>query len=295
MKNSFIIRTYNEARHLGEVVEAIQSQEGYEASQNEIIIVDSGSTDNTLDIATKYNCRVVHIEKEDFTFGRSLNLGCDAAKGENLIILSGHCIPTSTRWLINLCKTLEEKDCVYGYGRQVGRNGVTRFSEQRVFLKNYPLNNAEQLGGIFCNNANSIVIKSAWEKAPFNETLTGLEDMAAAQKFMEQGYRIGYAEDATVEHIHHENWRQVQTRYEREAYALHHILPEIQVSLADTIRYTASSIFFDLKAAFQRKVMFSCALEIILYRVNQFWGTYKGHNDHRKLSHERKEQYFYPK
>ena len=294
MKNSFIIRTYNESRYLGEVIQAIKNQVSYEAKQNEIIIVDSGSTDKTLDIAFHHECKVIKIKKSSFTFGRSLNIGCKAAQGENLVILSGHCIPVSPTWLNNLHKAIEGGKYVYVYGRQIGRKSVTKFSEQRVFLKNYPSNSDEQLGGIFCNNANAILLKSAWEKIPFDERLTGLEDMAAAKKLIKEGYRIGYAPDATIEHIHHESWAQVQTRYEREAYALRHILPEIQVGLLDTVRYTLSSIFFDLKAAFQARTLIRTVPEIMLYRVNQFWGTYRGHNDHRKLSHEQKERYFYP-
>ena len=48
----------------------------------EVVIVDSGSKDKTLEIANKYKARVTYINKQDFTFGRSLNVGCKFANGE---------------------------------------------------------------------------------------------------------------------------------------------------------------------------------------------------------------------
>ena len=80
MKASIIIRTYNEARHLPDLLTGVQSQVA-PGMENEIIIVDSGSTDGTLDIAKRFHCRIEHIRKEDFSFGRSLNIGCAAASG----------------------------------------------------------------------------------------------------------------------------------------------------------------------------------------------------------------------
>jgi glycosyltransferase involved in cell wall biosynthesis len=75
---SIVIRTYNEQRHLPELLAAISHQEV--DFEFETVIVDSGSTDNTLDIAKKFGCRISHIPKTEFTFGRSLNVGCEKAR-----------------------------------------------------------------------------------------------------------------------------------------------------------------------------------------------------------------------
>jgi len=71
---------------LSKVLESIQNQ-NFEGNFN-IIVVDSGSTDNTLQIAETYECKIVHIKKEQFSFGRSLNYGCNAAIGDLLIFVS---------------------------------------------------------------------------------------------------------------------------------------------------------------------------------------------------------------
>ena len=113
---SIIIRTLNEERYLDEILVAIESQNVNNFSY-EVVIVDSGSTDNTLKIAKSHNARITYIQKQDFTFGRSLNVGCDYAHGEYLVFISGHCIPANKDWLQSLIDPLIQKKCDYTYGR----------------------------------------------------------------------------------------------------------------------------------------------------------------------------------
>ena len=138
MKVSVVIRTYNEDKHLKELLVAISNQK-LSGLVVEIIIVDSGSTDSTLNIAEMHNCRVIHIAKDDFTFGRSLNVGCDAAVGDYLVFISGHCIPFDDLWLQEIVKPLIEKKAVYTYGKQVG-NLNSKFSECQLLKKYFPDN-----------------------------------------------------------------------------------------------------------------------------------------------------------
>ena len=72
----------------------------------EVIVIDSGSTDRTLDIVRRHAVRLYEIEAREFSYGRALNLGAKLAEGRYLINLSAHCIPTSDRWITNLVKDL---------------------------------------------------------------------------------------------------------------------------------------------------------------------------------------------
>ncbi|MGD2133666.1 MAG: glycosyltransferase family 2 protein [Maricaulaceae bacterium] len=290
---SIVIRTYNEGKWLPHVLDAVSRQDvnGYDY---ETVIVDSGSTDDTLDTASKNGCRIVHIEKDDFTFGRSLNVGCDAAEGRNLVFISGHCIPSHKLWLQRLIKPLDEGVVSYVYGQQEGHD-VTKFSERQLFKKYFPNQSALPQSGFFCNNANAALPKRIWSNSPFDEDVTGLEDMELARRLVEQGHSIGYVADAPVAHIHEENWSQIKIRYEREAIALQKIMPEVHVSFGDFVRYTAAGVFLDWSQALQQRAFFKHALEIVLFRTMQYWGTYRGNNDHRKMSKARKEHYFYPR
>lgn len=292
MKGSIIIRTYNEGRYLPELLHAVRRQNI--ALLKEVIVVDSGSTDDTVRIATDFGCRIIHIHKEDFSFGRSLNVGCQAATGDVLVFISGHCIPIESHWLEALLTPIAAGTVVWTYGRQVG-NESSRFSERQLFAKHYPGTSQIPQKGFFCNNANSALLKTVWESYSFNEELTGLEDMHLAQRLVKEGMSLGYVAEAGVFHIHTETWSKVKTRFEREAVALQRIMPEVHISFWDFIRYVASSLLFDCGEALKQRSLVRNAGSIISYRTAQYWGSYRGNHLHRKLSRTVKERYFYPR
>ncbi|MNX34282.1 PGL/p-HBAD biosynthesis glycosyltransferase [compost metagenome] len=289
---SIVIRTYNEERYLPELLSAIaeQSTDGLDV---EIVIVDSGSTDRTLDIVSGRVDKVVHIAKEDFSFGRSLNLGCQAASGTFLVFTSAHCVPASKHWLAELVRPLAENIASYSYGRQLG-GPESKFSEGQLLLKYFPEVSQVPQEGFFCNNANAALRREVWERSPFDEALTGLEDMHLGKSLLENGHRLAYVAEAPVYHYHHESWSQVKRRYEREAIALQRIMPEVQVGFRDFLRYVMSAILLDSGAALQQKRLLEVFPEIVFFRLMQYWGTYRGNQDHRKLSRTRKERYYYP-
>ncbi|MEH6789265.1 glycosyltransferase family 2 protein [Parasphingorhabdus sp.] len=294
MDISIIIRTLNEAKWLPDLLKAVRAQNVHDWVC-EIILVDSGSTDGTLEIAAAFGCKIVKIDKSQFTFGRSLNYGCEAANGRFLVMVSGHCVPVGPDWLHNLCRPLEDNICDYSYGRQIAKEGYSKYSEKRLFRKYFPAVSKLPQDDFFCNNANAALRSETWRKFKFDEEVTGLEDMMFAKQLWQEGRKIGYVADAVVEHIHQEGWAQIGRRYEREAIALQKIMPEIQVSFSDFLRYATSGILFDSAAALQERRLLRHIGEIILFRVMQYWGTWRGNNDHRKLSREAKEKYFYPR
>jgi glycosyltransferase involved in cell wall biosynthesis len=289
---SIVIRTLNEAKYLKELLNAIKSQkkEKYEV---ETIIIDSGSTDGTLSIAEEYGCRITFITKDNFTFGRSLNMGSEFANGDILVYISGHCIPANDSWLLNLIKPIENGSAGYTYGRQIGRD-TTKFSEERIFEKYFPLKSKLPQKDFFCNNANSAIRRNIWRNFLFNETITGLEDMELAKRYYEDGGSIAYIADASVFHIHNETWTQIRRRYERESIALQKIMPEVNIKFTDMIRYIWISIYSDAKIAASKKCFFQEILGIVKFRLAQYTGSYRGNHEQREISKKQKENYFYP-
>lgn len=290
---SIIIRTYNESHYLPELLASIARQQGH-WSGLETVIVDSGSTDRTVAIAESYGCRVTRIGKEEFTFGRSLNRGCIFSRGDILVFVSGHCVPDGVHWLSRLIEPLVEEKAVYSYGRQLGRD-TTRFSEYQVFNKYYPENSSIPQEGFFCNNANAALLRSVWDAHRFDEDLTGLEDMHLAKTLAGLHYEIAYVADARVFHIHNESWKSIRIRYERESFALQNIMPEVHLGLLDAIRYFFAAVAHDLRVAADKQVVRRELRGILLFRLMQYRGTYRGNHRHRKLSARKKEAYFYPK
>jgi rhamnosyltransferase len=289
---SVVIRTLNEARYLPELLTAIAAQR-LQGLSVETVVIDSGSTDSTLDIARAHGCTVTHIRREEFSFGRSLNRGCEAGLGELLVFISGHCVPTDEFWLQRLCQPLVAGEVAYAYGRQIG-GADSRYSECRIFEKYYPARSRVPQQGFFCNNANSVLLRSAWKAHRFDEELTGLEDMELAKRLCSAGGKVGYVAEACVYHHHLEAWPQIRRRFEREAIALQKIMPQIQVGRRDTLRYIVSSIGHDLRHARGERCMRERLGEIVRYRFAQYLGSYRGNHEHRRLSHAEKDLYFYP-
>jgi GT2 family glycosyltransferase len=236
---------------------------------------------------------VTHIEKSEFTFGRSLNLGCAFANGDILVFLSGHCVPVGERWLTALLEPLLRRTCSYCYGRQIGY-GPTKFSEHRVFLKYYPAHDLLPQQGFFANNANAAILKETWRKHQFDEELTGLEDMDLAKRLVADGHLIGYASRASVYHIHDETWAQVKNRYEREGIALVGIMPEAALSLLDFIKVTFRSVSKDSYAALRSGRFLKSAVSILVFRTLQYWGSYCGTRLARQIAAAKRKSYFYP-
>src|SRR5207244_6851237 len=132
---SIIVRTFNEARHIRRCLEGILSQRV--SFPFEIILVDSGSTDGTLDVVEKFDVKVVKINPEEFTFGRSLNRGIEQASGEFCVMISAHGYPANESWLENLLHPFGNDKVALVYGKQRG-NHVTRYSEQQIFERWFP-------------------------------------------------------------------------------------------------------------------------------------------------------------
>jgi rhamnosyltransferase len=289
---TIVIRTLNEGRYLGELLAAIKSQD-YPQTLIEINVVDSGSTDGTLAIAQSHSCRIFHLKREEFSFGRSLNLGCENARGQFLVFVSGHCVPASNDWLWRLLMPLRDPAVAIAYGRQMG-GPATKFSEHALFLKYFPSHPHNGQSPFFCNNANLALRRSCWKENGFDETLTGLEDMHLAKQLWRGNRRIIYVPEAAVYHHHHERWFQVKRRYEREAIALREIMPEVHVHWHDALRYFVAGVLGDWGKAMQQHVFMSEAGDIVCFRFCQFYGAWKGHHQHRRMSRRQKDRYFYP-
>ena len=290
---SVVIRTLNEDRYLEELLCAIHTQV-LSGMDYEVVIIDSGSTDRTLEIATKFSCRITHIDKSEFSFGRSLNRGSEFAEGDYLVYISGHCIPNTEFWLQKLVQPLIDGVAGYSYGGQLGRD-TTKFSELQLFNKYFPPHSESPQQGIFCNNANAAITRPVWERFRFNEDVTGLEDMELAQRYVASGGCIAYIADASVFHIHDESWRQTLRRYERESLALTVIMPEVRISIFDTCRYIITAILGDLKTALDEGVFIKNFIEIIGFRTAQYIGSYRGNKMLKVAADLRKESYFFPK
>lgn len=287
---SIVIRAYNEEKYLGRLLEGISRQT---LKNFEVILVDSGSTDKTIEIANTYGVTVVQIDPMDFTFGRSLNLGIRHAQAEIVVLASAHVYPVYPDWLEKIIEPFSNPQVGLSYGKQRG-NSDSKFSEHQIFSQWYPETHQPIQDHPFCNNANAAIRKSLWNDIPYDETLPGLEDLDWANKVMLQGKIIQYIPEAEIIHIHHETPAGVFHRYQREGMAFKRIFPQENFNLWDFCRLSTGNILQDWKEARVQKKWRTTWKEIVWFRVMQFWGTCMGYRQSGPLTWQLRQRFYYP-
>ncbi len=222
-ETSIIIRTRNEARWIGEVLGRL---DGQTYRNFETILVDSGSTDETLEIASRFPARIIHIAPETFTYPSAINAGIRAAYATRYYcILSGHSLPIDSNWLASGVAKFSVAENVLGvYGPTKALPNST-LSDQLIHTywylhelytlkrKGLTYRIVDRPGGGVLGFTNALIRKDLWEQYPINEAFaSGGEDGDWATHWMERGYVAVKDSGFTVHHSHNLGprgwWRQ---------------------------------------------------------------------------------------
>lgn len=208
-KISVLIRTYNEEKHLGEVLESLKNQ----TYQNfETIILDSESTDRTLQIVKEYEVRIEHIRKKDFNYSYASNKLVEYAAGDIVCFLSGHSVPVKNTYLSDLNEVFQNQRVGGCYGDVVALPDASlseRLFHGLGYLKNKLKNQAVTTvletkihPGIF-SCCNAAARRELLLKHPFAIALgSGGEDIEVAYRLIQDGYFIAFVPDLVVMHSH---------------------------------------------------------------------------------------------
>jgi GT2 family glycosyltransferase len=196
-------------------------------------------------------------------------------------------------WLERLIAPLSDPKVALAYGKQRG-DETTKYSERQILRKWFPeLSNPSQ-DHPFCNNANVAIRRALWEKLPYDEVLTGLEDIDWAKRAMQLGHKIAYEAAAEIIHVHHESLKGIYNRYRREAIALKHIFPEQRFNWWNFIRLFFSNALSDYYHAWHERALWRNMRDVFLFRLIQFWGTYMGYAQHGPISSQLRQTFYYP-
>lgn len=291
LRASIIVRCYNEREHIGKLLHGVFEQT---MQDFEVIIVDSGSTDGTLEVAKQYPIDdIVFIDPAEFSFGRALNYGCEAASGDFCVIASAHVYPERADWLEKLLEKFDDDEVGLVYGKQRG-NDVTTFSEKQIFRQWFPDHDIEHQESPFCNNANAAIRRELWEEFQYNEELTGLEDVDMASRLQNEGYEISYSSEASVIHVHDETAREIFNRYRREAFAHRQIIPDHEFTAWDFVKLFVTNALSDYRTAIRERELLGNAVEIPYFRLLQFLGTWRGFNQERPAEKRLWQRFYYP-
>ena len=216
-KASVVILTLNAGPGFADTLDGVFAQKI--DPDFEVIVLDSGSTDGTPELARARGAAVHDVTRSTFDHGATRDLGLSLAKGEYVALLVQDAVPLDDRWLAAMIEDLEADPLVAGvYGRQIPRPGSSPLA--RVLVENAPTAGRERreqhAGGperyralppakrrelALFDNVNSCLRRSAWEEIPFGHTGFG-EDLRWGERAVARGYKLVYEPRSAVVHSH---------------------------------------------------------------------------------------------
>lgn len=214
---SVVIPVKNEGKKIRKCIEGILSQT---VPVTEIIVIDSGSDDDTCDILKEYEIvTLIEINPSDFGHGKTRNLGVCHAKGEFVLLTVGDAWAYNEFWIEELLKGFTDQDVAGVCGQQVvphdlDKNPVEWFVPQsKPEIKRFQfrsrdmwdaLSPLEKKNACGWDDVTALYRRSALQATPFQE-VSYCEDAIWAKQVLQKGKALVYNYNARVYHYHKED------------------------------------------------------------------------------------------
>ena len=207
---SVFIPTFNGEKYIAATITAVLDQKVPEGYDLELLIIDSGSRDETVEIIKKFlsdqRVKLIEIPNKQFGHGKTRQLAVAKTRGEFVLFLTQDATPANSLWLRNMIKPFQLSDqvgCVFG--RQIPRWDAVPTIKREVasVFANFGPSGAiifnQNPNNYFFSDVNSAVSRKSIAKVPFRD-LPYAEDQALAQDMMKHGFVKAYAPDGAVNH-----------------------------------------------------------------------------------------------
>ncbi|TXH66902.1 MAG: glycosyltransferase [Thiothrix sp.] len=234
IKVSVVIPTLNGGKLLGQVVDRVLAQQT--PWPFELLIIDSGSTDGSIESLKASQVKIHAIPKTEFSHGGTRNLGVELTSGEYVAFLTQDALPTDAFWLFHLVSVLEHDPQAAGaFGKHLAYPEASAFVKRDLdahfkHLAQYPLyldkdTDRERFDTgeaawrqvlHFYSDNNSCLRRSVWKQIPYPVIEYG-EDQVWADLIIKAGYKKAYAPHAVVYHSHDYNEQETLERSQIEA------------------------------------------------------------------------------
>ena len=205
---SILLLTKDGFQDLERVLPAIFAQKN--APPFEVVAIDSGSTDGTLDLLRQYPVVIHEIAPQDFHHSRTRNFAASLAKGQTLIFLSQDAVPATDEWLQHMCSNFDDASVAAVYGRQIPKVGSSMerqdaldavYGEQKT-VKDPARRTGTGYRFYHFSDVNAAIRRDIWDTVRFPEDLKVFEDLGIAKSILDSGWKIVYEPKAPVYHSH---------------------------------------------------------------------------------------------
>jgi rhamnosyltransferase len=205
---SIILLTYNGMPEVEECLAMVFRQEYH--SSIEVVHIDSGSTDGTLDVAAAHGINTHHISKSEFHHSLTRNFAAGLSTNDILVFLTQDSIPSDNLWLKKLIEAFTDPAVGGVYGRQIPPERIgdlRRYALQYIYpfgreIRDLTNNRRISLSMFRFSNANCAVRADLCRRFKFNEMALVCEDHGMCRDILEAGFKIVYEPDAAVIHGH---------------------------------------------------------------------------------------------
>jgi len=255
----------------------------------EIVVVDSGSTDGSPEIARAAGALVHEIPAEAFGHGRTRNLGVELSRGDIVVFTSQDAVADDEHWLVTLATAARSTPDVAGaYGRQLPHADAR--PPERFFLDFLygPDRRVQRLEPgaeptfetTLFSNVNAAIPRELLERFPFRDDLTMSEDQEWSRRVLRQGYELVYEPRAAVRHSHPYTIRSAFTRFFDSGVSAEHAYVEGDESRAALRRaggrYAREELAWLWRTGQRRWVPYT-----VVYELGKFSGLQLGLRHHR--------------
>lgn len=260
---AFVIRTKNEEKYLQKVLSEIKRQANEEELSFSIVVVDSGSSDSTIEIAKRNECQIFNIPAQQFTFGKSLNLGVSNVICEIVVVVSGHCVPLDG-WLKNLIAPIKTSEAQLTYGGHLP-DPLSRCSEYNHFFEVYiDMYNSRDVS--YFNNGNSAFLRKTWLLNKFDEFARVQEDALFAIWHEKNGAKIVFVPTSNV--IHHHNYKNADLFFRFYKDYSYNLKNKIRSRVFNQVlKSFINGLINDFKLAISRRKFLRALPGIVTYRI----------------------------
>ncbi len=210
------IPTYNGGALLRTVLERVFAQEV--DFDYEVLVIDSGSTDETLETLRDFPVRLIQIPNHEFNHGLTRNRAVREAKGGIVALLTQDAVPYDETWLATLVSNFEDPEVAGAFCHQLPRDDCNPFQRDRLdgWTKGEGERHVKQISSrsdyeglspmekyqlIAFDDVASCVRKSVMEAIPFERRQFG-EDVAWAKQAILAGWKLVMDPRAVVVHSH---------------------------------------------------------------------------------------------